>query len=530
LRILRKLDIYPTLRIAKLIFQFFVVAHVNACIWWWVGKSYFIFNFDTDPSQNSTTPWMLRMESLGYQQLYPDEERAKMYGDNMTSYEVIYLTTLYWSLLMLLKSPHIDPDHILEKLFACVVVVLALFVFAKLVAEVTGLFLAFDKSNRAFRDQQSDMARFAASRGLKPQLKKRLLQFSLADWAVNQNADPGDVLKSSKIPTYITTEVLKSVHIDVLDCSFMKAISKPILNEMLKYLKVCISLPKEVLIHQADVTMALFILKSGSLQAAAVEQAYASTGRNTDGSDNKGPKTKQTKLNRQSTSWKQKLQVKMIEVPGSLICCYNPYTPPKPLPFTITSLSKSLLVYMNLNDLLHVFNLCSAEQVRDIIKVMQTEHTSITSALLSRQDRASTRASARGGEVGVGQLSSVRGVIESERINTVDEVKHYMRRTSIGEAPPSFPNAGPTNLSEAYLTQLENDVTHVCARMTHTLQLTRQLPRMVRALAEARGVAVSDMGPLAGGGAIGSAAQPGTPSVVKVTSLSEPPTPHEADS
>ena len=45
-----------------------------------------------------------------------------MYGDNMTSYEVIYLTTLYWSLLMLLKSPHIDPDHILEKLFACVVV------------------------------------------------------------------------------------------------------------------------------------------------------------------------------------------------------------------------------------------------------------------------------------------------------------------------------------------------------------------------------------------------------------------------
>jgi|EP00966_Prymnesium_polylepis_P333275 hypothetical protein len=128
-----------------------------------------------------------------------------MYGDNMTSYEVIYLTTLYWSLLMLLKSPHIDPDHILEKLFACVVVrrlrlffgavrgsfpgprviqssrpaspmgaeilcgpnllshappqvVLALFVFAKLVAEVTGLFLAFDKSNRAFRDQQANHA------------------------------------------------------------------------------------------------------------------------------------------------------------------------------------------------------------------------------------------------------------------------------------------------------------------------------------------------------------------------------------
>ena len=138
------------------------------------------------------------------------------------------------------------------------------------------------------------------------------------------------------------------------------------------------------------------------------------------------------------------------------------------------------------------------------------------------------RASARGGEAGGGQLSSVRGVIESERVNTVEEVKHYMRRTSIGDAPPSLPNAGPTNLSEAYLTQLENDVTHVCERVRQTLKLTQALPRIVRALAAARGVAVPDMGALEGG-ASGSAAQPGTPAV-KVTNLSEPPTPYEADS
>ena len=71
------------------------------------------------------------------------------------------------------------------------------------------MFLAFDKSNRAFRDQQSDMARFASSRNLPSALKRKLLAFSLADWAVNMNTDPFDVIKAHKLPVRLSADILR---------------------------------------------------------------------------------------------------------------------------------------------------------------------------------------------------------------------------------------------------------------------------------------------------------------------------------
>ena len=109
-------------------------------MWWAVGNSYWGFNFDTKGCTkagqdaprincgflgegNFSTPWMLRMAPTYPDNLYPDEETAQRYGPpgtNASSNEVKYLTSLYWSLLMLLKSPHVGPDTLLEKLFACI--------------------------------------------------------------------------------------------------------------------------------------------------------------------------------------------------------------------------------------------------------------------------------------------------------------------------------------------------------------------------------------------------------------------------
>ena len=55
----------------------------------------------------------------------------------------------------------------------------------------------------------------------------------------------------------------------------------------------------------------------------------------------------------------------MIEAPGAVICCFNPWAPPVPLPFAVTSLSRSLLVALHMADLTGpVFNVCPAEQAR----------------------------------------------------------------------------------------------------------------------------------------------------------------------
>ena len=81
----------------QLIFTFFVVAHLVACMWWAVGNSYWGFNFDTKGCTkagpdaprvncgflgegNFSTPWMLRMAPTYPDNLYPDEDKAQRYG------------------------------------------------------------------------------------------------------------------------------------------------------------------------------------------------------------------------------------------------------------------------------------------------------------------------------------------------------------------------------------------------------------------------------------------------------------------
>jgi hypothetical protein len=57
----------------------------------------------------------------------------------------LYFTSIYWSLTMLMKSPHIGPDTWIEKLFGCLMVLLGLFVTTQLVAVVTQVVMSFDK-------------------------------------------------------------------------------------------------------------------------------------------------------------------------------------------------------------------------------------------------------------------------------------------------------------------------------------------------------------------------------------------------
>jgi len=517
-RLFKKLDIFPSLRIAKLIFTFFVVAHINACCWWWVGKSFWIFQFDSDGGQNFTTPWMLRMDSYGFQQLYPDQQRAYDFGPlgtNTSSYEVIYLTSLYWSLLMLLKSPHVGPDTLLEKLFCSFIVVLALFVFAKLVAEVTGMFLAFDKSNRAFRDQQGDMARFSASRALPPALKRRLLAFSLADWSVNMNTDPGDIVKSNKLPANLSAEILRSIHGDVLDSPLMRVIARPIVSEVLRYLKVCISLPKEVLIHASDVTNRLYMLKQGSLQAQATEAPPDA--------DGEGKKKKAASKQARASTWKQKMQVKMIEAPGSVICCADPYRSLKPLPFSVSSLSRSLLVYISYGDLLgQIFSICSAEQVKEILKVMAAQHKSIAEALTAK-----TR--------GTKAEASDKNLLDASGHGAADAELARRSSSSLEGKGDMKGVGGGVNLSDARMGQLEADVDSQCEQMADVLKMAQLIPRMVKHMAAAKGQPMPHMPPaalaaLSNGGTPGSVSKPGTPLIVdgvEVTSMSAPPTPQE---
>lgn len=221
---------------------------------------------------------------------------------------------------------------------------------------------------QAFRDQKQELTRFSTSRSLPAVLRRKLLTYSLQEWSVNKGYDPHDMIKTHRIPTSLANSMMAAIYDDIVPISpLLRMLEQPVLHELLKFVKVVISLQKETLINQADPCTRLYILRQGSLQAAAAARLLSAA----------SPSAKSTKAARQST-WKQKMQVRMIERPGDLICCRSPYEPPQPLPFEITSTKRSVLLAIHMQDLHMILDMVSRPQSEAICKVMNAEHMQVS--------------------------------------------------------------------------------------------------------------------------------------------------------
>ena len=66
---------------------------------------------------------------------------------NSSRFEHQYLSSMYWSLTTLMKTPWVGPDTVWEKMFASLAVVMGAILFAALLGNVTALVQTFDKGN-----------------------------------------------------------------------------------------------------------------------------------------------------------------------------------------------------------------------------------------------------------------------------------------------------------------------------------------------------------------------------------------------
>ena len=153
-------------RIVKLLFTLFFVAHWIACAWWAIGSSRSNYDADfgdawldrmpeafvpsvehaevcfqsheSDRSASGSTDRTPRVKlrrppltpSLFIPSVIPHGRQAR--NATVSTFLQQYTTSLYWSLTMIMKTPNVGPDTIYEKVFAAGIVVLAAFIFAYL--------------------------------------------------------------------------------------------------------------------------------------------------------------------------------------------------------------------------------------------------------------------------------------------------------------------------------------------------------------------------------------------------------------
>jgi len=191
-------------------------------------------------------------------------------------------------------------------------------------------------------------------------------------------------------------------------------------------------------------------------------------------SQNASPQRSVTKAARQS-GWKQKMQVRMIERPGEVVCPASPFAPPKPLPFQVTSLKRSTLLAIQMQDMKKVLGMVSDEQAQRICETMATEHRNI---LLSVQPKAKEP---KGGGA-PGDTSSRESGVEAE-----PEVNDR-RSTALFDEH---------DFSEKRLRALEVEIDRCITSMSQLHEQAKAIPRMVQALSTMQGKPLHPMPPAA---------------------------------
>jgi hypothetical protein len=115
------------LRMFWLALIFIYIAHIVACLWWLIGRAG-LPGVDVGVDAHSET-WILRMEARDEILLLARNGSISSSVDfalwsSREAQSLIppqYLTSMYWALTALLKTPSIGPDTPLEKVFSTVV-------------------------------------------------------------------------------------------------------------------------------------------------------------------------------------------------------------------------------------------------------------------------------------------------------------------------------------------------------------------------------------------------------------------------
>ena len=127
------------------------------------------------------------------------------------------MSSLYWSLTTLIKTPWVHPDTIIEKAFASLIVVAGAIVFAAILGNITAMINSFDKSNAQLRDIMSTLHRLIGKYEVPAKLQKRVFMYVQTQWSTTKGLDNQRIL--TKIPPALRGDILESIYADIVQTS-----------------------------------------------------------------------------------------------------------------------------------------------------------------------------------------------------------------------------------------------------------------------------------------------------------------------
>ena len=251
---------------------FVFIAHIVACCWWAIGRLGLPQNLGTDRHSRS---WILRMEEQGTVQLIDpfnpfDQSRIPTQ----------YLTSLYWALTCLLKSPSIGPDTEIEKVFTTVVTIFGVLVFTVFVGNTIEVLQSVSHSDEKRRKHMYTLSNFVRQNHLSRDLRQKIFAHFAAEYRSTLGIDASLLLH--QFPRSLRGQIVVYMHRHTLQtCELFKVLTSECVKAILMCVIPTVCLQKEVLIGQGELCEYIYIMMRGAMQvrdASANDRTFATGG------------------------------------------------------------------------------------------------------------------------------------------------------------------------------------------------------------------------------------------------------------
>jgi len=250
--------------VSQMLVFFMFVAHWVGSGWWALG----VAPYNVSPSGNPTgTTWVVRANvcpsernessTAGYCLEMPDGETVEFWQK--------YMSSLYWSLTTLIKTPWVHPDTVGEKAVASIIVVFGAILFAAILGNITAMINSSDKSNAQLRDIMSTLHRLIGKYEVPTKLQKRVFMYVQTQWSTTKGLDNQRIL--AKVPPALRGDILEAIHADLIQTSpLFQGVSSECVRVILSKLRSEVCLAKETLIAGSQLCNEVYLLVRGVLQ------------------------------------------------------------------------------------------------------------------------------------------------------------------------------------------------------------------------------------------------------------------------
>ena len=216
---------------------------------------------------DSTDPYLIMTNTAGVGVLNTTHLRYLL--DNEVTMPKKYVTSLYWSLTMVMKSPWLAPSNHPEQIYAILVLIMGAMLFAAFIGNFTTTIASYDKTNALYFDTINTLHSFFKTRPhMTTETRKKAYRYAQA-YFKQTIGGVAEQTVIANLPEHLRPALLLELHFDlIMAAPWLQETSFACCADFLHALRPEILLRGDTLLKAGVISRNFYIMMNGELRVS----------------------------------------------------------------------------------------------------------------------------------------------------------------------------------------------------------------------------------------------------------------------